>query len=424
MTVAFLIMILIAFVVLSYRRTIWGLSIIVLMLPSYLYRFNILGLPSTLLELMILLLFGIWLIKGWPHKYKDLRKLSTTLKSLLGLWLVVSLMALAVNPTLAALGLWRAYFLEPLFFFIVFINSVRDKKDFMMIVRALGILVIWLFVVAIYQNYSHWNYLPAYNFPQVKRLTAVFSYPNALSLLTAPLAAFFAGWWVKSRHKLADWPYLLVFVLALALAALARSDGAVVAILTSLVLLLILDKKNRKWRLSLAAVVIIILFIFSSLPARLADFKQQLFSPRLDLAATSLEIRSSQWQETWQMLKDHSFWGAGLNGYQPAMAPYHQTDWLEVYLYPHNIFLNFWTELGLAGVIIFLAWLIYIGMLLRKLFRQKNRLAWPFTLLWFTWLVHGLVDVPYFKNDLSLLFFIILGLTILAGDKKYDLHNS
>ena len=116
MTVAFLIMILIAFVVLSYRRTIWGLSIIVLMLPSYLYRFNILGLPSTLLELMILLLFGIWLIKGWPHKYKDLRKLSTTLKSLLGLWLVVSLMALAVNPTLAALGLWRAYFLEPLFF--------------------------------------------------------------------------------------------------------------------------------------------------------------------------------------------------------------------------------------------------------------------------------------------------------------------
>ena len=36
-------------------------------------------------------------------------------------------------------------------------------------------------------------------------------------------------------------------------------------------------------------------------------------------------------------------------------------------------------------------------------------------------LIHGLVDVPYFKNDLAVLFWIIIGLIII--NKKYDKEN-
>jgi len=61
---------------------------------------------------------------------------------------------------------------------------------------------------------------------------------------------------------------------------------------------------------------------------------------------------------------------------------------------------------------------LYIIKVLYNLFKQKNNLAWPLTLVWLTWFVHGLVDVPYFKNDLSLLFFIFLALTVLAQDKN------
>ena len=72
--------------------------------------------------------------------------------------------------------------------------------------------------------------------------------------------------------------------------------------------------------------------------------------------------------------------GSGLANYQESIVPYRQegffynngTDpnfhentvqsadyrdktWqpLEIYLYPHNIFYNFWTELGLAGMLLF-----------------------------------------------------------------------
>ena len=45
--------------------------------------------------------------------------------------------------------------------------------------------------------------------------------------------------------------------------------------------------------------------------------------------------------------------------------------------------------------------------------RRNNKMFYPLALAWLTLLIHGLVDLPYFKNDLSLLFFILLGLTIL-----------
>ena len=81
----------------------------------------------------------------------------------------------------------------------------------------------------------------------------------------------------------------------------------------------------------------------------------------------------------------------------------------------YNLFLNFWTEIGLIGLSLFLLFLVYIVCSLRNLFLEKNILAWPLSLAWSTWFIHGLVDVPYFKNDLSILFFIFLALTLIAG---------
>ena len=158
------------------------------------------------------------------------------------------------------------------------------------------------------------------------------------------------------------------------------------------------------------------------------NFKQQLFQPELNLQATSLEIRSSQWQETWSMLQDNLIFGSGIYGYQDKMLNYHHYEWLEIYLYSHNIFLNFWAEIGLFGLIIFLAIMLYIVVVLRKLFIGKSELAWPLTLMWLTWFVQGLVDVPYFKNDLSILFFLFLGITLFAQEqlniKESGLHKT
>ena len=114
------------------------------------------------------------------------------------------------------------------------------------------------------------------------------------------------------------------------------------------------------------------------------------------------------------MLKDHWWSGAGLAAYQLNMVPYHHVDWLEIYLYPHNLFLNFWSELGILGLLCFLAILFFIIREFKFLFKNNQILFWPLLFMWLSWFVQGLVDVPYFKNDLSVLFFIQLGLLLIA----------
>ena len=160
------------------------------------------------------------------------------------------------------------------------------------------------------------------------------------------------------------------------------------------------------------------------------------------------QIRRQQWTETVKMLRDgRLLTGAGLDGYQKAIAPFHQAGifvkngdpkWLskvlwdpayrakvwqpvEIYMYPHNIVLNFWSELGLFGLLVFL-WLMGKQLFLsfRGAIREKSRERFLFlgvgTAMTAT-IVHGLVDVPYFKNDLAVIFWIIIVLTVILTRK-------
>ncbi|PIR06600.1 MAG: hypothetical protein COV55_03695 [Candidatus Komeilibacteria bacterium CG11_big_fil_rev_8_21_14_0_20_36_20] len=435
MTWILLILLLATFVYFSYRRPLLGLVGIIVLLPSYLWRISLFGLPTTFLELMIISLFIIWLIKD--KKYSKIKfsfkknlanKLEPVIRILLFLWLAVSLIALAVNPTQAALGLWRAYWLEPMMFFLVFIYSVNSKQDLRIIFKAAGVLVVGLFLITVYQYFTGWNLPSEYNWPNIRRSTAIFSYPNALSLLTAAFTAFFIGLWAAAKNKIKDFWCLIVFIFGLWMIFLAVSEGAMVAIGASLFFWLILAKKIRKFGIPIIAAALLLIIFLLPVTQYFNNFKQQLFQPELNLQATSLEIRSSQWQETWSMLQDNLIFGSGIYGYQDKMLNYHHYEWLEIYLYSHNIFLNFWAEIGLFGLIIFLAIMLYIVVVLRKLFIGKSELAWPLTLMWLTWFVQGLVDVPYFKNDLSILFFLFLGITLFAQEqlniKESGLHKT
>ena len=141
--------------------------------------------------------------------------------------------------------------------------------------------------------------------------------------------------------------------------------------------------------------------------------------------------------------------GTGLSGYQENVAIYHQEGiffnherdadfrrkivwedgdykakhWrpVEIYMYPHNIFLNFWTELGLAGMVLFI-WIIGKAMHLSlKIYEQKSvykGIALGLIGAMVAIFVHGLVDVPYFKNDLAVVFWVLLAVLGALGIEK------
>lgn len=173
------------------------------------------------------------------------------------------------------------------------------------------------------------------------------------------------------------------------------------------------------------------------------------------------EVRKQQWRETWSMLSSQPknfIFGAGLSNYQNTVAPFHQKGiffnkdrdkdfrrkivlfdknykakyWrpVEVYMYPHNLILNFWTELGLAGMILFI-WIIikffYQGI---KIFQNSNNTNKYLSLgligAIIVIIIHGMVDVPYFKNDLAILFWILialLGILKINQEQKKQFNN-
>jgi O-antigen ligase len=86
-------------------------------------------------------------------------------------------------------------------------------------------------------------------------------------------------------------------------------------------------------------------------------------------------------------------------------------------IYPHNILLNFWTETGLLGLgaLVWLAieWMRRTAASLSL--RGRRRVYYlGLAAASVTILVHGLIDVPFFKNDLAILTLALLGIQAAA----------
>ena len=108
------------------------------------------------------------------------------------------------------------------------------------------------------------------------------------------------------------------------------------------------------------------------------------------------------------------FFGAGIFGFSEVQEKFRDPKKIEPLIYPHNIFLNFWMETGLLGLLA-MCWILFhffkTGYASYKLSAISYQLIIMSAMV--TILIHGLIDVPYFKNDLSILFWTIIALGYL-----------
>jgi hypothetical protein len=108
---------------LSLWRLNWAVLLLLAALPAYLIRFQIFGIPATLLEAMILIAFGVWFFKNFLSQIKPWLKNWGKQTKYPFLWeivlmIVISYVAASLtffnNGSLSALGIWKAYFVEPI----------------------------------------------------------------------------------------------------------------------------------------------------------------------------------------------------------------------------------------------------------------------------------------------------------------------
>jgi len=454
------VVIIILFTFLALKRLDWALLVLIASLPTYLIRFEILGLPLTLLEGFILVAATAWFFKHFLPANKQLLKFNFKRESgrtnypywrEILLLIIISFVAVGVSGfSFGALGIWKAYFFEPILLFLIILNTFKDKDGYQKILMALALSVASVSFFAIYQKVTG-DFIsnPFWAASETRRVVSFFGYPNAVGLFLAPLSIMLLGWFL-SWGKEASWLKKLILgitvLAAWAAIFFASSDGGIIAVMFGvLVMSFLYSHKSRVIILTLTLLFLISIPVLGLHKTSLAD--------KLQLQDLSGEIRKQQWRETWNMLKDgRLLMGAGLDNYQVAVRPYHQEGlffnfdkrenfdavvwaspelqkiyWqpVEIYLYPHNIILNFWSELGLLGTIIFL-WLIcraiFVSYQTTKIPGVNNsRLKFlPLGILsaLIAIIIHGLVDVPYFKNDLAVMFWIILALGTL-----FELNN-
>lgn len=509
------------FTILSLKRIDWALMLMFFLLPSYLLRFQLV-IPWTLLEWMILIVFAVWFFKEHKTVMANLRSKIRAPRAKIVQdypfkWELIALLVISFIATGVAgfsneaLGIWKAYFFEPVLLFIVVFNVFGrygicppDKGGSRGVLSAgsnppnppyqggsyaqwtgkiiwplcLSALAVSLF--AVWQKFTgQFIPNPLWAAEATRRVTSVFGYPNAVGLYVESIIFLALGYLfviarscatkqsrvgskeggAKSYQLDSNKPEIpacrqagsllllprndkikaLVLVLTIIASLLsiifAKSAGAALGVVAGAAVFALLAGKRSRW-----ATIGILLFAAAGIvayqPARQEAVKQ------LTLNDFSGQVRKLQWRETWTMLRADNRWlfGAGLANYKAALKPYHAEGFfynknddpdfqrkivlfdekykaqfwqpLEIFMYPHNILLNFWTELGFLGALLF-AWIIgkylFIGLrlALNRTAGGERFIAISLIAAMVAVVVHGLVDVPYFKNDLSALFWLL-----------------
>ena len=468
----FLFIFLILYFILTRIRLDWAIMFLLVFLPAYLIKFSILGIPFTILEAMILICFFSWFIfdtnfknfirgEYWVKDYLKNRtkRVSYPFRLEIVLVLIISFIAVVVAGfSNEALGIWKAYFFEAILLFILVLNVF--KNDVKKIIYSLSASAFIVSVFAVIQKFTGMfieNDL--WRAEETRRVVSFFGYPNAVGLFLAPVVMVLAGrlWSLlsdettkRSHYKIIESIFLVSTIIISILAIyFARSEGALVALFVAFIIFgLLINKLTRIIIASFLVITIVMIVLSPSLrnyvisKATLMDFSGQ--------------IRRAQWVETWEMLKDgRIIQGSGLASYQKEIKPYHVegifyddgTDpdfhrhtvfneeyrkkaWrpTEIYLYPHNIFLNFWTEIGLFGMIVFVWILIksiyHLSFIIYHSKVNKNNQNFFIALgvlgAIITIIIHGLVDVPYFKNDLAVLFWLFIAMVSLIKINNKD----
>lgn len=390
-----------------------AIAALITLLPLYLFRFSVGPLPTTGLEILFGIVVVLWLLAG--PDWTKLPRLYHAHKSLMwagGIFLLAATVSLFTADSLStAAGLWKAYFVEPVLLFIILFTGL-EKKQLMLPMLGLTLSALAVATFGIAQFYWFPDSIPNeyWRAIETRRATSVFEFPNAIGLFLAPIVALNIGNAIAHwKHRLDNLKlHLPLFALHIFTAAfsvwaiiLAQSTGALVALLGTTIIFGIIINKTR------ILTIIVLLGLGAIIPfTPLAQPIQE----EILLQNYSGTIRLQMWNETLTQLETTPLLGNGLGDYQAAVAPYHKFDWAEIYLYPHNIVLNFWTEIGLFGMLAFMGILAW-G--LARAWKAQNIIPAACAAALLVILIHGLVDVPYLKNDLAMLFWFIIAILVM-----------
>ena len=311
-----------------------------------------------------------------------------------------------------AWGIWKGWVVSPILYFWVLLQSIQTSKQVDKLMKSF--MYSGALLVMVSYGFGGWYE----GFSDDGRLRGLFESANYLSLYLSP-AFLLATYFLFQRKKLRRGEFYLNggawLILALGL-FFTQSYGAFLGIFGALGLyVLVLLFKKPTWHKKLTISLVGVVILFGALLA--SQWNTPKFQQMLDFSGrSSSSVRIEIYRTSLHMIAEKPFLGFGPGlfeaNYQinaPEVLGQAPLEWNMPH--PHNVFLAFWLNAGLLG---FLALILLIVLV-------HGGFTYPLVALWGV-LIHGLVDVPFWKNDLAVIFWLlVVGVVVLQGVGKKNL---
>lgn len=431
------------------------LSILLLPLffPLYLVRFDVMGVPIYFIEGLILI-SAIPLFIGKITGHHDLAnknlpgKIIHTVKILVApkkqpiilflksyalpvvLFLIAcsvsALMAQGDSSALHSMGILKSWVVIPILYFYIFISAVRDKKDISFAMYSyLGsavFLSLWGLFQAVTKQYITID----------DRVSGPFDSANYFAIYLAPALIFSSVRFIQTflvsnfnpagrRWNIFERRIYVGIVVAIIFMALvlSQSYGGLLGVFIVLLTYILFERFRAKAKLikkffnKILIAILLVIIIGGGMAASINIEKFQNLT-RFD-EHTSVATRLEIWQVGAQLIIENPIFGIGLGQYQEnynerAEEILGKDPFEETRLHSHNVFMETWLNAGILGLVSFV-WIIVLAYLqLLKVRNKEDRLLLFAGIAMLTYMViHGLIDVTFWKNDLALIFWLIMG---------------
>ena len=386
----------------------------VLMLsPLYLVKISIFHLPTNLHEILMILFI---LLAAFRVKKDALSAFFHKNKLLwMGIFFLLAglLASMVYNETYAlSMGIITGWFIIPLCFSLACLHFIENTNDIRNIFISLFVSISFVSIISLVL-------LACGEKTYDGRLQGFYNSPNYLAMFLAP--GVFIWFFMRQTGKLSATERItfnIGIVPILLSLHLTYSYASWIGIFLALLFSARIIKKVYLQKTALSAAIILFLsFIFFQL-------NTQKFSSLATMSdRSSLSSRLMIWKSAGKIIQDNALFGIGSGNFQQKYLEYQRffMPYLEWAVpHPHNLLLSFWLQSGILGLFGFMVVLIWI---FKKIFHMKKKnprevALFSILLCYYLYtLIHGLIDTTYWKNDLSLIFWLFTFVLIKLDSK-------
>ena len=394
------------FTYIAWRNFRVALYLILMFIPLYLLRFSVLSIPTTLLEILIYIAFLVWLYLILIKKAKfEWHIFKPYLLPIILIFLGLLVGSLVSTDKLVSIGVIKGWFVDPLLLFVMLVSSLHQVVHVKKAITALMLSGAMLSFIAIYQVISN-------NFITIdQRASALFSSANYLSLYLVPIIILGVGLFFSVIKPRKWWAVSSVLVMLGAL-YFTFSYGSWIGLIAGGIVLMLMFLPT--WYTSVGSSIVLIAGLVS-------QWGNPKFQQMLNFSGqSSSHARLQIWQTSLLMIKEKYLTGIGLGMFEKKYMEFakqlFENPFEQYTLHAHNVFLHFWINTGILGLIGFVVLIVkFFKQTITVFKQQKNVLLGSVIAAMVALLIHGLFDTAYWKNDLSVLFWSVLAFGIILS---------